>query len=385
MPDILGQPLAAVDTPALIVDADILQRNLLKLQSRCEAAGLELRPHIKAHKTPQIAQMQVRAGAVGVTAAKLGEAEVMADAGIEDIFIANILIGEAKMRRLVALARRVPTLSVAVDSIEGARQLSEAFSAAGMTLEVMIEIDHGAGRCGVTPEQAVPFARQIASLPGLSIVGLMAYAAGSYQCRTEDERREFCRQEGAALAALADELRRDGHDIRRISGGSTPAGGRYEKGCGLTEIRSGTYCLNDHNQVDLGTCAVGDVAATVLATVISHPTPDRVIIDAGTKALDQQVSKLTEGYGVLLDVVGEGDSPPRSAAPISRGQSPRVVKINDEHGYLDAAAASLQIGDKIRIIPPRICTCLNLYDEMVIVQDGIVRDVWRIAGRGKNT
>ena len=364
---LLGQPLAAVDTPALIVDVDVLTRNLLRLQGASEAAGLQVRPHIKAHKTPQIAQMQVRAGAVGVTAAKIGEAEVMADAGIEDIFIANILIGESKMRRLVALARRVPKLSVAVDSLAGARQLSAAFAAAGMTLEVMIEIDNGAGRCGVIPAQAVAFAREVAPLPAVRIVGIMAYAAKSYQCQTEEERRAYCGEEGASVAAIAAELRAAGFDMQRLSGGSTPTAGRYAPGCGLTEIRCGTYCLNDYNQVDLGTCAVADVAATVLATVISHPAPDRVIIDAGTKAFDQQVGKLTEGYGVLLDPLGA-----------------RVVKINDEHGYLDAAAAGLKIGDKVRVIPPRICTCLNLYDEMVIVQDGIVRDVWRIAARGKN-
>lgn len=363
----IGQPIAAVDTPALIVDADILQRNILNLQKASEEAGLEVRPHIKAHKTPQIAQMQVRAGAVGVTAAKIGEAEVMADAGIEDIFIANILIGETKMKRLVALARRVPQLSVAVESLEGARQLSAAFAEAGMGLEVMIEIDNGAGRCGVTPEALASFANEITTLPALRLVGIMAYAAGSYAARTEDERRAFCREEGAALAAMADGLRREGHDIRRISGGSTPTAGRYEAGSGLTEIRSGTYCLNDYNQVDLGSCTPGDVAATVLATVIAHPTPDRLITDAGTKALDQQVSPLTEGYGVLLN-------PPGAL----------VVKINDEHGYLDSAAAHLKIGDKVRIIPPRICTCLNLYDEMTIVQDGMVRDVWRIAARGRN-
>jgi len=364
---LLNQLLTAVDTPALIVDIGVLQRNILNLQCASEAAGLQVRPHIKAHKTPQIAQMQVRAGAIGVTAAKIGEAEVMADAGIEDIFIANEIIGAAKLRRLVALARRVPKLSVAVDSLEGAQPLSDAFAAADMVLEVMIEVDTGAGRCGVAPAEAVPFARQVAALPGLEIVGLMAYASRSYQGRTEDERRANCAAEGAELAALATDLRADGHDIRRISGGSTPSARRYAPNCGLTEIRSGTYCLNDYNQVDMGTCTVDDVAATVLATVISHPTPDRIIIDAGTKALDQQVAKMTEGYGVLLDPPGV-----------------RVLKINDEHGYLGEDAASLRIGDKVRIIPPRICTCLNLYDEMVIVHDGVVLDVWRIAARGKN-
>lgn len=365
---LLGQPLGAVDTPALIVDYDILARNVANLQDSSDAAGIRVRPHIKAHKTPEIAQMQMRAGAVGVTAAKIGEAEVMATAGIEDIFIANCLIGEAKMRRLVALARRVPRLSVAVESLESARQLAEAFAAAGLVLEVMIEIDTGAQRCGVRPERAVEFARQIGRFPALQIVGIMAYAAGAYQCRTEDERRAFTQREGAELAVFAGELAHEGFEMRRISGGCTPTAGRYERGCGLTEIRSGTYCLNDYNQIDLGACGREQVAATVLATVVAHPTPDRVIIDAGTKALDQQVGQTTQGYGWLLD-------PPTA----------NVVKINDEHGYLDTTAAALQIGDKVRVIPPRICTCLNLYDEMIIVQDGVVVDVWTVAARGKNT
>lgn len=364
---LIGQPLAAVDTPALIVDHSALTRNLTTLQESCDAAEIALRPHIKAHKTPQIAQLQVRLGAVGVTAAKIGEAEVMATAGVEDIFIANCLIGEAKMRRLVALARRVPRLSVAVESLESARQLSAAFDAAGRTLEIMIEIDNGAQRCGVLPAQAVGFAQQVAALPALRIVGIMAYASGAYACQTEADRYAFTRQEGASLAAIAAALTTAGFEMRRISGGCTPTAGRYERGCGLTEIRSGTYCLNDYNQIDLGSCTREQVAATVLATVVSHPTPDRIIIDAGTKALDQQVSQTTQGYGWLLD-------PPDA----------NVVKINDEHGYLDATAADLRIGDKVRVIPPRICTCLNLYDEMVVVEDEVVVDVWNIAARGKN-
>lgn len=362
-----GQPLDAVDTPALVVDYGILVDNLSRLQQAADAAGLQLRPHIKAHKTPEIAQLQFRLGAVGVTCAKLGEAEVMATAGVEDIFIANQIVGETKIRRLVALARRVPKLSVAVDSLEVARPMSAACVAAELTIDVLIEVDAGAARCGVVPDAVVPFARELAGLPGLRLVGIMAYAARSYVGDWK-QRRAFCRQEGMELAAIAQELRADGHVITRVSGGSTPSGLCYEPGCGLTEIRSGTYCLNDHNQVDLGTCTREQVAATVLATVISRPAPDRAILDAGSKALDQQVGRLTEGYGWLLD-------PPEA----------NVVKINDEHGYLDARAGSLRVGDKVRIIPPRICTCLNLYDWMVVTQGGVVRDVWRIAARGCNT
>jgi D-serine deaminase-like pyridoxal phosphate-dependent protein len=257
---------------------------------------------------------------------------------------------------------------VAVESLPSAQQLSAACAAAGLTLEVMLEIDTGAARCGVLPEQALSFARELAALPALRLVGLMAYASGAYACRTEEDRYAFTRQEGAGLAALGAELSAAGFEMRRLSGGCTPTAGRYERGCGLTEIRSGTYCLNDHNQVDLGSCTRAQVAATVLATVVAHPTADRVIIDAGTKALDQQVSPTTQGYGWLLE-------PPDA----------NVVKINDEHGYLDAVAAGLRIGDKVRVIPPRICTCLNLYDEMVVVQEERVVDVWRIAARGRNT
>lgn len=364
---LIGQPVEAVDTPALIVDYDILMSNLAALQESSDAAGIGVRPHIKAHKTPQIAQMQTRLGAIGVTAAKIGEAEVMATGGVEDILIANCLVGEAKMRRLVALAKRLPRLSVAVESLESARQLSAAFEGGGMTLEVVIEVDNGAQRCGVLPEKVLEFAQEVGRLPGLNIVGVMAYAAGAYACRTEEDRQAFTRQEGASLKAIADGLTGAGFEMRRISGGCTPTAGRYERGCGLTEVRCGTYCLNDYNQIDLGSCSRAEVAATVLATVVSHPTADRLLIDAGTKGLDQQVSPTTQGYGWLVD-------PPEA----------NVVKINDEHGYLDEAAAHLRIGDKVRVIPPRICTCLNLYDEMIVVQDDEVVDVWEIAARGKN-
>lgn len=364
---LLGQPLAAVDTPALVVDYDILLDNLQRQQAAADAAGLELRPHIKAHKTPEVAHLQLRAGAAGVTCAKLGEAEVMATAGVEDIFLANQIVGETKVRRMVALARRVPRLAVAVDSLAVARPLQEAFAAAGLVLDVMLEVDHGAGRCGVLPEDVVGFAQSLAPLTALRVVGIMAYAARSYVGGWE-ERRAFCRLEGAELGAIAADLRAAGFPVTRVSGGSTPSGPCYEPDCGLTEIRSGTYCLNDHNQVDLGTCSREQVAATVLATVISRPAPERTIIDAGTKALDQQVSPLTQGYGWLLE-------PPAA----------NVIKINDEHGYLDGRAGDLRVADKVRVIPPRICTCLNLYDWMVVVQDGRVRDVWRIAARGRNT
>ncbi len=377
-PDI-GDPLSEIDTPALLVRRPILEANIARLQAAADAAGLEVRPHIKAHKTPQIAWMQLRAGAVGVTAAKVGEAEVMADAGVADIFIANQIIGPAKLRRLVALARRVPRLSTLVDSIEGARGLSDAFCAAGLGLDVLVEVDGGAGRCGVMPEALLPLAEGLRELPGLRLVGIMAYAGRAYQACPSEERGELAAAEGAFLAEQAQRLRAAGFEISRVSGGCTPLGLHYRAGCGLTEIRSGTYCLYDHNQVDLGTATAAQVAATVLTQVISVPGPERAIVDAGAKALDQQVGPLTQGYGWT-----------RGQA-LTRGE-PRlnVYRINDEHGYLDLSgletASRPRLGGKLEIIPPRICTALNLYDEMVVLGEGDrVEDVWEIRGRGKST
>lgn len=371
MTSLIGEPLDAIDTPALVIDLDVAEDNIARIQRLTEDAGLQTRPHIKSHKTPEFAQMQVRAGAVGVTCAKLGEAEVMADGGIDDIFIANCLIGETKMRRLVALAQQVPRLSITVESMVCARAASEAFAAAGLTLPVMIEVDLGAGRTGVAREEAVGFADAVAELPALRLEGLMAYGSHfAYPRRGDVELRAGAAEEATLAAEVAAELAAAGHDMRRISGGSTPTAGRYQPGCGLTEIRSGTYIFNDMNQVDIGSCTLEQVALSVLATVVAHPTPERAIIDAGTKGLDQQVGDTSDGYGWLPDVPGAV-----------------VSKINDEHGFVDVSEPErdLTIGEKVRVIPPRTPTCLNLYDWMWLVREGVVVDTWRIAARGRST
>ena len=371
MTSLIGQPVEAIDTPALVIDLDVVEDNIARIHRLTEEAGLQMRPHIKSHKTPELAQMQVRAGAVGITCAKIAEAEVMATAGIEDIFIANCLIGETKMRRLVALARRVPRLSISVESMEAARAASEAFAAAGMTLPVMIEVDLGAGRTGVAREDAVTFANAVAELPALRIEGLMAYGSHfAYPRRGDADLRAGAAEEGRLAAEVAAELAAAGHEMRRVSGGSTPTAGRYQRGCGLTEMRAGTYIFNDMNQVDIGSCTLEQVALSVLATVVAHPTPERAIIDAGTKGLSQQVGDTSDGYGWLRDVPGAV-----------------VYKINDEHGFVDVTGAErdLTIGEKVRVIPPRTPTCLNLYDWMWLVRGDVIVDVWRIAARGRNT
>ena len=366
MKSVIGKSIFDLDTPALIVDIDVLERNIARQQRAADAAGLQMRPHIKAHKTPEIAHMQLAAGAVGVTAAKISEAEVFATAGVRDIFIANELVGPQKLARLVALSRRVDRLSVAVDSMDVAQPLSDAFAAAGLAIDVLIEMDNGAGRCGVTEDGLLPLAERVAELPALRLVGVMAYCPHAYKVRGREEQAKVAAWEGRWLAAQADRLRAAGFDVQRVSGGSTPTAPHYQPGCGLTEIRPGTYCLNDQDQVTLGTCTRDDVAASILATVISRPGPERAILDAGAKAIGLGASPLSDGYG------------------FHRHGPERLYKINDEHGYLDVSEspAPPKVGDKLAIIPPRICTCINYHDWLYIVRDGRVEDVWRIAARG---
>ena len=365
-PTCLGRSVFDLDTPCLLLDVDVLSSNIERIQQATDEVGLNLRPHIKAHKTPQVGLMQMRAGALGVTASKVSEAEVFASAGIEDILIANQIIGAPKLQRLLSLSRYVPHLAVAVDSLPGARQLSQTFAAAGRTIDVILEVDSGAGRCGVLPEQLPGLAEQVAALPGLNIAGIFAYAGRAYQVPGREAFAAAAAQEGAFLREQAGNLRRAGFDIQVISGGCTPTAGLYEANCGLTEIRPGTYCLNDRNQIDLGVCTEAQVATTVLSTVISTPA-ERTICDAGVKALATQVGSLSDGFGWVW------------------GHPEGVFhKLNDEHGYLDTApmADKPRIGDKLRIIPPRICTCLNLYNEMYVISEERVVDVWPILARG---
>lgn len=367
---LIGQSIYDLDTPCLLLDIDVLQANLDRIQAAANRACVGLRPHIKAHKTPQIALMQVRGGAIGVTASKISEAQAFGAAGIEDIFIANQLVGPTKVRALVALAGYVPRLSVAMDSLGVARPIAEAFVAAGRTLDVVLEVDAGAGRCGVPPEQLIGLARDIAGLKALRIRGLYAYAGGApYGQRSREATAAWAAAEGRLLAQLGAELRVAGFCTEVISGGCTPTATLYEPGCGLTEIRPGTYALNDRNQIDLGACAEADIATTLLSTVVSRPRPDLAICDAGSKSIATQLGNVSAGFGW---VYGHPEG--------------IFTRLNDEHGYLDLGPMSWrpEVGDKLRIIPPRICTCLNLYDELAVISGERVVDVWRIAARGAN-
>jgi len=356
-----------LDTPTLLVDLDRLEANLDRVAALARAADLKLRPHTKTHKTPQIAQMQIARGASGITVAKVGEAEVMADAGIDDIFIANQIVGAQKIERLVELARRV-TLSVGVDSVEVAAPLSMAFAQQGMRLPVLVEVDVGHRRCGVPPEGVLELVHQINSLPGLNLVGIFTYSGQVYAARNENELAGLAAHEARSMGSIARQISPIADVAGRVSGGSTPTASHYHPDCGLTEIRPGTYAFNDRTQIDRWSARPGDCALTVLATVISTPETGRAMLDTGSKSLATDLARESEGHGMLK----------QDNAAVLRG-------LNEEHGFLDLSRAStqLRVGDKVEVIPNHCCVVSNLFDEMVAVRDGEVVETWPVAARGK--
>ncbi len=356
-----------LDTPSLLVDLPRLTANLKRMARSARAAGLQLRPHTKTHKTPQIAKLQLAHGAAGITVAKLGEAEVMADAGIADIFIANEIVGPQKIARLLELSRRAE-VSIGVDSLEVATPLSQAFVAEGRRLPVLIEVDLGLGRCGLKPDAAALLAKQMNPLGGLELVGVFGYAGQVYAARNEEEVAGLAAHEARSLGKVGDSLRTLTQAELRVSGGSTPTARHYHAECGLTEIRPGTYVFNDRMQLTRWSAQPKDCALTVLATVISTPEPGRAVLDAGSKALGTDQGAGLVGYGVLKEDLNAV-----------------VVRVNEEHGVLDLTQASLQlrVGDKVEVIPNHCCVTVNLHDELVVVRDGDVVETWPIAARGR--
>jgi D-serine deaminase-like pyridoxal phosphate-dependent protein len=359
--------ISDVDTPALLVNLDCLRANLDRMAHLARNADLKLRPHTKTHKTVEIAKMQLEAGASGITVAKLGEAEVMADAGVDDILIAHEIVGGAKIERLVELAKRV-RIAVGVDSLEAATPLSMMFAQQGIRLRVLVEVDIGLRRCGIQPDSVVDFVRSINALPGLNLVGLFAYPGHVYAARGENEVAGIAAYECRVMGDLAQRVAHLASVANWVSGGSTPTAPHYHPECGLTEMRPGTYVFNDRIQLDRWSARPGDCALIVLATVVSTPEPGRAVLDAGSKALASDPAPLSPGHGMLRE-----------------DNAAVVVRVNEEHGFLDLSQSQLKlrVGDKVEVIPNHCCTTTNLYDEMLAVSGAEVVDTWRIAARGK--
>ncbi|MEO8189013.1 MAG: alanine racemase [Acidobacteriota bacterium] len=353
-------------TPAVLVDVDILERNVARMAGAARAAGVRLRPHAKTHKCPEIGRLQLAAGAAGLSLAKTSEAEVFVDAGFDDIFIAYPVVGAGKPERLLALADRA-RLAVGVDSVEGARALGAPFAAAHRTLDVLLKVDCGLHRVGVPPEAASRIGAMIAELPGLSLRGVFTHAGHSYLEDSPERVQGVGRGEGESLTAAAAELERAGVPISEVSVGSTPSARAAMRVEGVTECRPGNYVFHDASQVSLKTCRLEDCAMTIEATVVSVPDARRAVVDAGSKTISTDTLRPKPGgHGFLL------------------GRQSRIARLSEEHGVIETAPGEqFFVGERVRIVPNHACVVSNLHDRIYAVRSGAVEAVWRIAARGK--
>ncbi|MFO7696730.1 MAG: DSD1 family PLP-dependent enzyme [Anaerolineae bacterium] len=357
-----GTHYLELDTPALLLDLDAFQHNLNTMAQFFANKPTSLRPHAKTHKCPEIARRQIQAGAIGITCAKVGEAEVLARAGIEDILIANQIVGEFKIARLTDLAAHAE-LMVAVDDPANITALSRACQAKGVSLRVLVEVDIGMNRCGAQPGMpALGLAQQVADSPNLQLAGLMGYEGHLVSIVDPEERRARVLQALVPLQETRDLLEENGLPVEIVSGGGTgtyDVSGTYPP---MTEIEAGSYVLMDASYIAVR--PEFETALTILSSVISRPTPERVVTDAGMKTV-------TTDHGLPVPIEIPGAS---------------VRRLSEEHGLLELAdprAVQPRPGDKIRLIPGHCCTNVNLYDNLHVVQDGTLVDIWPVAARGR--
>jgi D-serine deaminase-like pyridoxal phosphate-dependent protein len=355
-----------LDTPCVVVDLDVLERNVSRMASRAREAGVRLRPHAKTHKAPEVGHLQLAAGAAGISLAKTSEAEVFADAGFDDIFLAYPIVGAGKGRRLLALADRI-RLAVGVDSVEGATSVGAVFHAAGRRLDVLLKVDCGYHRVGVPPAEAATTARRIAELPGLALRGIFTHAGHAYLAAAPDDIASIARQEGEILSATADSLRSEGLPVGEVSVGSTPTARVAMTVAGVTECRPGNYVYHDSSQVSLGTCEIEDCAMTVIATVISTPAADRAVLDCGSKTLSSDLLRPRPGgHGWIL------------------GRTSRIASLSEEHGVVRVEPGeTFRVGERVRVLPNHACVVSNLHDRIVLVRGDRVEGEWMVAARGR--
>lgn len=359
--------VSELDTPALVVDLDVLEANLKDMANYCAGHGLALRPHTKTHKIPAIARMQVDAGSHGITVAKLGEAEIMARAGLQDILIAYPIVGPAKLARLMALSGS-SRITVSTDSLEVAREISRAAQSAGAIIRLLAEYDAGLRRCGVqTTDELVLLAQEMSNLPATEFLGILFYPG---QVRAAPrEQAPLLERIDARLREAQDKLYHWGIGPKVVSGGSTPTAYQSHLMQTVTEIRPGTYVYNDMNTVTIGAAEISRCALTVHVTVVSTAVKGRAIIDGGSKTFSSDLLRGGEGkgFGYCLD-------------------RPEVIleSMSEEHGHLNVEAASdaLRIGERLRFIPNHVCATVNLHNEVWGARKKEVVERWEVLGRG---
>jgi D-serine deaminase-like pyridoxal phosphate-dependent protein len=371
--------LSDLPTPQVLIDHPRAIRNIDRIQQLATAAGLRLRPHAKTHKSPVVARWQIDRGAVGICCAKLGEAEVFADAGITDIRL-PYPVNPANAPRLVALIDRA-AISIIVDHLAVARGWSEALQRAGRTLDVLIKVDVGFHRCGIDPDgDALGFVQAVSSLPGLRLRGLLSHAGHGYHAASDEELATVARQEAAILTGLRERAATAGIELDEVSVGATPTLRFSAREKGITELRPGNYVYFDRTQVALGAAALDDCALTVMATVVSKPAADRIILDCGSKTLtNDQARGITKatGYGAVLADEGEARSRRVDETLI-------IERLSEEHATVHVTGGTrLEPGDRVRVLPNHSCVVSNLVDVVRLVDGERVIDTIPVAARGR--
>jgi D-serine deaminase-like pyridoxal phosphate-dependent protein len=359
-----------LDTPSLLLDLDVVERNVREMAAVAADAGVGLRPHTKTHKSPELAGMQRDAGSRGITVAKLGEAEVMVDAGFDDVLIAFPLWGDSKLARLRSLLERA-SVRVSLDSVEVAEGIGRVGADLGRDVPVLVEVDTGLHRLGRPPgAPTVDLVTRVAQVRGVDVIGLLTHAGHAYRSTGERELRATAEREALDLVETAEACGRAGVEVREISVGSTPTARAAARVRGVTEIRPGTYVFNDVQQMRLGVATEADCGARVLATVVARPSSERFVIDAGSKAFssDGTDGPPFPGRGV---VVGRPDL--------------RLDFFSEEHGvgHLEGPG-DVSIGERVEVIPLHVCSCVNLFDTAVGVRGARVDHEIPIAARGRS-
>ncbi|MSV27564.1 MAG: D-TA family PLP-dependent enzyme, partial [Bryobacterales bacterium] len=352
--------VSELETPALLIDLNVMEANLSRVAAYARNHDLRLRPHTKTHKSTAVGKLQLASGAAGLTVAKVGEAEVMIGAQPPELLVAYPVIGRSKLDRLMEVAPKTK-LTVALDNLFCAQQLAEAARRARVDVGVLAEVDVGLGRVGVQPgEQLVQLAISIDRLPRLKLEGI-AFYPGHIKSNDEQGERDLKSLSALVQSILAD-FKRAGIELKIVSGGSTPALFHSHEVEGVNEIRPGTYIYNDMNTVMSGGCGLEDCAASIMATVVSTAKTGQMIIDGGSKTFSSDRLNLSSEvtFGRLKE------------APEAQ-----FTKMNEEHGYVDIRRAQreFQIGDRVNVIPNHVCVAVNLHENVYGVRNGEVEQV----------
>ena len=363
-----------IDTPSLVLDIDILKANVNELLKICHSHGVSLQPHAKTHRTPEIGLLQQELGCDGLCVAKVGEAEGFANAGVKKITVAYPVIGASKVERARVLSTSID-LTLAVDSVAGAKSIGEVFAAHSQVCSVLLIIDTGLGRDGVLPADAPKIAQAINSVPGVKVVGVMTHEGTVYGAPDKVSMIAAAKKVSEMMVETSQAINSAGVEVSRVSMGSSASARVAATVTGVNQIRPGIFAFNDLGQIALGNATLQSCAVRILSTVVSRPTSTTAVIDAGSKSLSADLLPAKEhrdeypGHGMII------------------GKNGWIIeRLSEEHGMLtwmgDGEPSSLDIGEQIQIIPNHVCTTFSSLNESVVVSKGEVINRWRTFAPG---